>query len=377
MRIGIDTRLLQGERRGQGHYVYYLIKSLLEIDKNNEYVLFYNGLRGGEFAFDLTIPNLQQMWCHMPGGILKKLWSYLSWPYIELLSGPIDIFHHTMNYNMTHYSPIPTHKKMVATFHGMASPELLSASYTYEDCKEWAKAVASSASIIIAVSRMAKENFLEYASFPEDRMRVIYLAADPIFMPIEDKEFLRTGLSRYGLDNKEYILYVGGGEKNKNLKRLLKAFSTIKANDELYLVLAGGIGVAALQDELKPVEERVIFLNHIPHAGLVFLYNGATAFILPTLYEWFGLPVIEAMACGTPVVASKNIGALEVVGDAAITFDPESSEEMAVSIKTALQDGRLRIKLKEKGLEKVKNLSWEKTARETLMAYRDVYETLD
>lgn len=372
MRIGIDARVLQEERRGQGQYLYYLVKSLLEIDKDNEYVLFYNGLKGGKFAFDLTIPNLQQIWCHVPGRILKKLWSYLSWPYVELLSGPIDIFHHTMNCNMTHYTPIPTHKKMVATFHGIASPELLSTSYTYKDFKDWAKSIASSASIIIAVSRAAKENFLEYASFPEDRMRVIYLAADPIFQPIEDKEFLQVGLSRYGLSDKKYILYVGGGEKNKNLKRLLQAFSTIKANDELYLVLAGGISAASLQDELKAVGERVIFSNHIPHADLVFLYNGATAFVLPSLYESFPLPIIEAMSCGTPVVGSKNMGSWEVVGEAALTFDPENVEEMADCMIKILMSERLRVSLVEKGNKKLGLLSWEKTAKDTISVYEEL-----
>ena len=372
MKIGIDARVLQGERRGQGQYAYYLIKNLLKIDKINEYVLFYNGLKAGKFAFDLTIPNLRQIWCHVPGRILKKLWSYLSWPSIELLIGPIDIFHHTMNYNMTHYTPIPTHKKMVATFHGTASPELLSSSYTYKDLKEWAKAVASSASIIIAVSRMAKENFLAYASFPEDKMRVIYLAADPIFMPIKDKEFLKAGLSRYGLGNKKYILYVGGGEKNKNLKTLLKAFSIINRNHNLYLVLVGGINPATFKDELKGISDKVTFKAHVSHNDLVYLYNGARVFVLPTFYEWFGLPVIEAMACGTPVVCSKNTGALEVVGDAALTFDPENVEEMAVSIKTVLQDEGLQANLREKGFEKARHLSWEKTARATLRVYREV-----
>jgi len=371
MRIGIDARVLQEERRGQGQYLYYLVKSLLEIDKDNEYVLFYNGLKGGKFAFDLTIPNLRQIWCHVPGRILKKLWSYLSWPYIELLLGPIDIFHHTMNYNMTHYTPIPTCKRMVATFHGIASPQLFSA-YTYRNYKEWANIIASSASIIIAVSRAAKENFLEYASFPEDRMRVIYLAADPIFKPIEDKEFLRTCLSRYGLENKKYILYVGGGEKNKNLKRLLQAFYTIKTKNELCLVLVGGINAAALQDELKAVEERVIFLNHIPHADLVFLYNGAIAFILPSLYESFPLPVMEAMSCGTPVVGSKNMGSWEVLGEAALTFDPENVEEMADCMIKILRSERLRVSLVEKGNKKLGLLSWEKTAKDTISVYEEL-----
>lgn len=377
MRIGIDARVLQVERRGQGQYAYYLIKNLLELDMNNEYVLFYNSLKGGEFVFNIHIPNLRQIWCRIPGRILKKFWSYLAWPYIELLTGPIDVLHHTMNYNMTHFTPLPTHRKMVATFHGIAFPELLSAAYTYKDLKEWAKAIASSASIIIAVSRMAKENFLQYVSFPEERIRIIYLAAHESFKLITDKELLERALTVYNLNDKEYILYVGGGEANKNLKKLLRAFSVINEKRDLYLVLVSGINPTFFKNEIKGIENNVIFFGHLSHSELVYLYNGARLFVLPTFYESFGLPVLEAMACGTPVVASKNTGALEVVGDAALIFDPENVEEMAVSIKTVLQDEGLRASLREKGIEMTRHLSWRKTARETLRVYRDVYETLD
>lgn len=375
MRIGIDARVLQGERRGQGQYVYYLVKNLLEIDKENEYVLFYNGFKGGKFVFEENIPNLKQVWCRIPGRILKLLWSSFSWPPIELLLGNIDIFHNTLNYNSVHYTPIPTRKKMVETFHGMAAPELLCETYTYNDFKRWAETVASSASIIITVSKMAKENFLQYASFYESRMKIVYLAADPIFRLIEDKEAIRRFLTIYGLNNKGYILYVGGGEENKNLRRLLRAFSVINKKHELYIVLAGGINPATLKDELKDINDRVIFLGHVSHNDLVYLYNGARLFILPTLYEWFGLPVLEAMACGTPVVFSMNTGALEVVGDAALTFDPENTEEMADCMMKVHFDGRLRADMIKNGLEKARVFTWKKTAEETLKVYKTVFET--
>lgn len=375
MKIGIDARVLQGIRRGQGEYVYYLIKKLVEIDKNNEYVIFYNSLKRGEFIFDENIPNLKQVWCHIPGRILKLLWSRFSWPSMEFLLGNIDIFHNTLNYNSVYFTPLPAVKRAVSTFHGMAAPELLGGSYTYHDFRKWAETVAYSASIIITVSQMAKENFLQYASFSEDKLRVIYLAADERFKPINDKNMLKKNLSAYKLSDKKYILYVGSEEANKNIKRLLKAFSIINEKHDLYLVMAGGINPMSLKDEIKGIKDKVIFLGYILHSDLVYLYNGAQLLVLPTLYEWFGLPVLEAMACGIPAVVSKNTGVLEVVDDAAITFDPENTEEMADCIMRVLQNESLSDSLGKKGCEKSKLLSWEKTAKETIIVYNEIWET--
>ena len=121
------------------------------------------------------------------------------------------------------------------------------------------------------------------------------------------------------------------------------------------------------------IEQKIIFTDYIHHDDLPFVYNGAEAFVLPTLNEWFGIPVLEAMACGVPVIASKNTGAIEAVGDSTMSFDPLDAKEMADCISAVLNDKDLRLSLKEKGLERVKKLSWKETARRTLVVYNETY----
>ena len=147
--------------------------------------------------------------------------------------------------------------------------------------------------------------------------------------------------------------------------------------EDLHLALAGKIDdfYRALINKTKTlgIERKVIYTGYVSHDDLPFIYNGAEAFVLPTLVEWFGIPVLEAMACGVPVVASKNTGAVEAVGGAAVLFDPEDAKEMADSISAVLRDKNLRISLREKGLGRVKKLSWRETARQTLVVYEEVY----
>ncbi|MFA6216193.1 MAG: glycosyltransferase family 1 protein [Candidatus Omnitrophota bacterium] len=379
MRIGIDARVLQNELRGQGQYAYYLIKNLLETGPEHEYVLFYNGLKKGQFAFPENTPRLKQVWCRFPGRFLARSWERLSFPPVECFLGNLDVFHNTMNYNFTHYSPVPARGKMVVTFHGMADPETLWAEYSVDKVRQWLQRVGRTAHKIIAVSELAKKDLLRRISLPYNRVTVVHLGVDDIFRRIPDEKQLEPVLSRFGLSGKRFLLYIGSAEANKNLSRLLDAYKTVlqeKSLGEHYLVLVGRIDAnyqALLREAQKAgISERVIFTDYISHLYLPVLYNGAAAFVLPTLYEWFGMPVLEALACGVPVACSRNTGALEVVGERVVSFDPSQSQEIARSIRALLTDKDLTMQSRQNCSSITRDLSWKKTAEKTLAIYQQV-----
>ena len=381
MKIGIDARFLQEPRRGQGQYVYYLIKELLGLDNGNEYVLFYNSLKTGNFAFDESTPRLRQVWCNIPGTVLRSTWPKFHFPPVEYLVGPIDLFHNPTNFSFVNYGPIPSRADMVATFNGMSDPATIWERYNQKKLDAWFREISDRASAVIAVSEMVKKDLLRRVYIQEEKIRVIYYGVSDEFEPLNDTAAVNAVLSRYNLAGKRYLLYIGGAEPNKNLNRLIDVFCAISKNagmQTLHLVLAGKIDnyYRALADKTRTlgIERKVIFTGYVSHDELPSIYNGAEAFVLPTLNEWFGIPVLEAIACGIPVVASKNTGAVEAVGDAAILFDPEDAKAMADSIGAVLRDKNLCISLRENGLRCVKKLSWRETARQTLAVYEEVYK---
>lgn len=378
MRIGIDARFLQGPKRGQGQYVYYLIKELLELDGGSEVIAFYNSLRTGAFDFDRATPHLRQVWCNIPGTLLRQSWSMMRFPPAESLLGNIDVFHNPTNICFTHYTPIPSRAPMVATFNGMAHPSTIWKKYDQKKLDRWFREIANRASIIIAVSEMVKKDLLSRVYVPEERIMVIHYGVSGEFRPMDDKRAVNAVLSKYGLAGKRYLLYVGAAEPNKNLAALLDVFRGLVKNDgleDVHLALAGNTSedYRSLSDKAGALglAQKVIFTGQIDHDDLPAVYNGAEAFVLPTIVEWFGIPVLEAMACGIPVAVSRNTGALEAVGDCAVLFDPRDPREMASSINEVLQNKSLRRSLAEKGIERVKYLSWKETARKTLAVYKE------
>jgi glycosyltransferase involved in cell wall biosynthesis len=269
---------------------------------------------------------------------------------------------------------------MVATFNGMSDPSTIWDRYDPGKIDAWFSDVAKSASMVIAVSGMVKKDLLRRVYVPEERIRIIPYGVSEEFRPINDKQAVNAVLSKYRVAGKRYLLYAGGAEPNKNLSALIDAFSALSKNAgaaDLYLVLAGKIDHfycrLITKAETLGIAQKVIFTDYIAHDDLPFIYNGAEAFVLPTLLEWFGIPVLEAMACGIPVIASKNTGAIEAVGSSLVTFDPADAKEMADSISAVLHDRGLRLSLREKGLERVKGLSWKDTARKTFAVYSEVH----
>jgi glycosyltransferase involved in cell wall biosynthesis len=257
----------------------------------------------------------------------------------------------------------------------------------FPDCQPWlrgmglAKGIAQStarADMIIAISNHTKRDLVTHLGISEEKIRVIYCAVSKAFRSIGTSA-MRPQLAKYGLPQDGYILYVGNIEPRKNLVRLLQAYSMMKdRGTSCYpLILCGGRGwknkeVFDCVQRLS-LEKEVKFIGYVPDEDLPFLMNGASLFVYPSLYEGFGLPPLEAMACGTPVVTSSSSSIPEVVGDAALMVDPHDVEGLSAAIERVLADKDLRADLRKKGLDRAKLFSWEKVASETLQVYSEVY----
>ncbi len=228
---------------------------------------------------------------------------------------------------------------------------------------------------IIAVSEATRQDLIRLYDLPEEKITVIHEAAHRRFHP-QPPEMVEEARARYHLPE-EFLLYVGTIEPRKNLTRLLRVWARLyQAGEAPPLVIVGARGwladdfFAAL--EACPVRDAVHLTGYVAEVHLPAVYAAATAFVFPSLYEGFGLPPLEAMACGTPVACSNTSSLPEVVGDAALTFDPTDEEAMADAIRRLVGDDELRAELRERGTKQAARFTWKRAAHQTLAVYRDV-----
>lgn len=248
------------------------------------------------------------------------------------------------------------------------------------------------AKAIITDSENSKKDIIKFTDFPKDRIYVIYLAPGKEFKKLENPATRDSfGMGNWKLEIREkyqlpetFLLYVGDVNYSKNILGLVKAFSNLKPqNSNLKLILVG----KAFKDETLPETKEIIqlikvlklkdfvkILGFVSDKDLVAIYNLATVYCQPSFYEGFGLPVLEAMACGTPVVAANTSSLPEICGDAAIMVNPYKIEDIARKIKKVISDKIIRGRLVEKGLAQAKKFSWEKTAKETIKVYHEVFK---
>lgn len=225
---------------------------------------------------------------------------------------------------------------------------------------------------VIAVSRHTAGETVRLLRIPQEKVHVVYHGVDPIFRP-RPAEKVESFRRRHGLPER-FLLFVGTLEPRKNLVRLIEAFARCRADAGTYLVLAGARGwydeeIFATVERLG-MGDRVLFPGHVPNAELPLWYNAATAFAYPSLYEGFGLPVLEALACGTPVLTSAASSLPEVAGDGALMVDPFCVEEIADGLHRLLTDESLRETVRRRGLENAARFTWPRTAAETVAVYQ-------
>lgn len=233
---------------------------------------------------------------------------------------------------------------------------------------------------ILTDSESSKKDIVRFLTVPENKIHVVYLAADPIFKKLPDNsEKLKIVSKKYKLPS-EYLLYVGDVNYNKNLIRLIEAFS--KVDDEnLHLVIVGKSFENKTLKETKQIlnmiealniSKRVHLTGFIPNEDLLVIYNLAKVYCMPSLYEGFGLQILEAMACGVPVVTSNVSSTSEISGKAALLVNPLNTDEISAAINKLTTDKIFRDKMIKLGSDQVNNFSWNKTAQETINVYRKV-----
>lgn len=235
---------------------------------------------------------------------------------------------------------------------------------------------ARRADMVVTISESSRRDLVRYLGVADERVAVTLCATDPRFGPVDDGAERRATLDRYAITS-PYLLYVGGLNGRKNIARLLEAYARVRERrSDITLVIAGKrqwkAGEIDQAFQRLNLEGKVHFTGYVDDADLPALYSAAEVFVFPSLYEGFGLPPLEAMACGAPVVTSNVSSLPEVVGAAALTVNPYDVAALAEAIERALIDSRLRAELRRKGIERAAQFTWERTARETLAVYRRV-----
>jgi glycosyltransferase involved in cell wall biosynthesis len=360
MKIGIDISQLAFQGTGVATYTENLIVNLLKIDKQNEYIFFYSSLRQ-----DLP-SNLKSKFLN-----LEMLWNRLHILPIETFTGKLHVFH------TSDWLEPPTNCPKVTTIHDLAIfkyPETFvpkGGHNIIQNQKRKLEWVKKETKTIIAVSENTKRDIIDILKIPENKIKVVYEASDPGYGKQQTNENIEKTKKKYGVSGK-YLLTVGTLEPRKNIKRVIEAYKIlINQFSDLSLIICGKMGWG--DDIGKWImgngKCQIKFTGYVPKEDLACLYQGAECFVYPSLYEGFGLPVLDAMASGCPVVTSNISSLPEVAGDAGILVNPENVEEIVKGIANALKN---KESLAKKGLIQASKFSWEKTARETLKIYQNI-----
>ena len=399
MKIGVDIRTLMDARySGVSEYTLNLVSALLRLDRKNEYRLFYNtakNISGRMPKFDY--PNVKIVKKSVPNKILNYfLFKFLNSPKIDKLLGVDPSSGRGAGvFFMPHinFIALSGKSKSVLTVHDLSFlryPEFFSARKNFWHKMINVKKLANKFDKIIAVSENTKRDVMELCGVNPDRIKVIYSGVEHVYRPLtsrgkepssEASELgsLNKVKGKYQLPDK-FILFLGTIEPRKNINGLIRAYEILKErNSDLSqhkLVIAGGNGwrsggIYKVWQESK-YKDDIIFLGYIEKKDKVYLYNLASLFVYPSFYEGFGFPPLEAMASGTPVITSFTSSLPEIVGGAGLMIDPYNINDLAIVMEKVLTDDDLRDNLIKKGLERVKNFSWEKAGREYLELFNRV-----
>lgn len=365
MRIGIDVSQVVYEGTGAATYTKELLKALLSQDHANEYTLFAGSLRLHPKLekFTQSLPqSVTSHFVYLPPTILNIIWNELHFLPVETFMGKLDVFH------ASDATQPPSKAKKVTTVHDLVAyhfPQTLQKAQVQIQKKRLAW-VKKEADAIIAVSEATKRDLITLLEIPESKITVIYEGVSSEFNASLRSQYEKIAQVRgkYKLPEK-YLLNVGTLQPRKNLVRLIEAYKKLKNPPLLAVAGKSGWGKGA------EVAKHVKILGFVPQKDLPYLYAGAYGFVYPAIYEGFGLPVLEAMACGTPVVTSNTSSLLEVGGDAAIFVDPHDLASIYEAIKQLLTLFETDYQsMQQKGIAHAKQFTWEKAAQETLAVYQ-------
>lgn len=375
LRIGVNTFFLQHPNTGSGQYCARLLDALHQIDGDNSYHL----IAPSQHALPSNWRPPACVVRSAPPGLnrqLAKVWfEQVAIPQV-CARERIDLVHYPY-----FAAPLVCRARVVLTLHDLIpiTLEPYRGSFAVRAYSFLVATAAKRAAGIIADSDFTRRDIVRVLKIPDHRIRVVHLAASENYTATIDRRFVEAVRLKYGLDA-DYVFYLGGLDVRKNVGRLIHAFATVKRQmgGDVKLAIAGkpmsnSLLFPRLTDviEEEKLGDGVVFLGQVPEEDCPLLYNGARLFVYPSLYEGFGLPPLEAMACGTPVICSNTSSLPEVVGDAAITVDPTSVDALAEAIQRVLGNEGLQAELREKGLARARQFSWRKTAEQTLAAFEE------
>jgi glycosyltransferase involved in cell wall biosynthesis len=368
MRIAIDAHSVGNQLAGNETYAVNLIEALAEVDQSNQYTLYVTrqsaidrfANRWPNFKVKRTAP-------HTP---LVRIPVTLS---AELRRNPVDVLH--VQYTAPPLAPCP----VVVTIHDLSFehlPETFNRR-SRAQLRLTVRRTARKAAQILTLSEFSRRDILDTYRIAPDRVSVTPAAAPSHFKPIEDETELRKIREIYGIE-RDYILSVSSIQPRKNLIRLIEAYSCLRGlrpEGKLpQLVLVGKR--AWLDNETFRAAQRhsanndIAFTGYVAEKDLPALYSGATCFVYPSFFEGFGLPILEAMQCGAPVLGGNRTSIPEVVGNAGLLFDPFNTNSLVQALTRVLDDPEYRTALRTQGLERAKEFDWKQTARMTLQAYQ-------
>jgi glycosyltransferase involved in cell wall biosynthesis len=373
MHIGLNAHLLSLAEtyRGAGinWYIHNLLTHLPRVDRDNRYTAFIGDRRFTNAGLAL---RLSQLPTSRP--VVRIFWEQVVQPF-ALQKERVDLLH-ALAFVTPLLSPCPS----VVTIYDLS---FLLYPGSFKRSKRFylslfTRLSARRARRIIAISESTKRDVVRLLGVPHEKVEVVYCGIGEAFRPLAENQ-VAAFRSERGLPE-HFILFVGTIEPRKNVTRLIEAFAHLQTCTlaNLKLVIGGAKGwfyedVFARVEELG-LEGQVMFPGYIPVSELPLWYNAAELFVYPSLYEGFGLPPLEAMACGTPVVASNTSSLPEVVGGAGLTVDPLDVEGLAEAMRRVLSDEALRWEMRERGLQRARGFSWTRTARETVQVYRRAME---
>ncbi len=379
MKIAIDARVLMDPQySGVPEYVYNLISSLVAIDQQNEYLLFYNSAHQVTLP-NFNTPNLRYIGRQIPNKFLNYgLFKVLGYPTIEKLIGePVDLWF------MPHLNFIAKKPatKSILTVHDLSFlryPEFFSMRKNIWHRAINAKALVNGFDKVVAVSEQTKRDLIDLTGVASEKISVIYGAASAEFKVLaKDDRALQSTKQKFNLPAR-FILSLGTIEPRKNLLALIKAYESMRAQNpdlaDVQLIIAGGSGwnSAAIYKAIatSPYRQDIKLLGYVDRSDKVALYNLASVLAFPSLYEGFGIPPLEAMACGCPVVASWGTSLAEVIGEAGLLIDPYDINDLSAALTQVLQNNALADQLSRLGGLQASKFSWQRSAEAYLKLFK-------